>query len=108
MKPPTPVQPPVAELKPAVTVSIEDIAIKSYITVEQMAELSRLLGSNLESTDDLISRCKHISIVNVEGEPIHFESGLLSRLKSRCPTSVEFGPWLRERIIQWAHGYCGW
>lgn len=75
---------------------------------EQMTELSRLLGVNLTSIDDVVSRCRHISVINIEGEDIHFEPGLIHRLKSRCPSNVDFGSWLRARVKDWAHAYVGW
>lgn len=95
----------VAEV-PAATYQKGDLMY--MLTQEQMWELSRLLGINLKNGDDLVQQCRRVSTINIEGTPITLEPGLLTRLKSRCPSNVAFDDWLRSRVKEWAHAYVGW
>lgn len=89
-------------------VTMTDPIVIMGLSQEQVIELSFLVGKNISSPEDLLSQCRKLTNMSIEGEAVHFEPGLITRLRSRCPTNVDFGKWLSQRVVEWAHGYCGW
>lgn len=76
----------------------------------QLSELSQLLGRNIADADDLLLAARNmttLSIDGLEGGDITLDSYLLNRLRSRCPTNVDFGGFVRDRVKELLAGYCG-
>ena len=75
-----------------------------------VAELSQLLGRNIADVDDLLLAARNVSTLSVdgiEGGDITLDSYLLNRLKSRCPTNVDFGGFVRDRVKELLAGFAG-
>lgn len=88
-------QTPPKPLRPPFVLGPEDIAI-----------LSGYLGVNLVSPDQLTRRVRDLVKLSVEGVQVVFKPGVLERLKTRAMGN-ELGPWLADRVREWANNYVG-
>jgi len=70
-------------------------------------QLSKILGRNILTADDLISACERLTTCNVEGTEVCIEPGLLIRLKSRAMRQP-FSEYLTKTITRLLHGEVGW
>lgn len=78
------------------------------LTHEDMLDIGRMLHRNISDKDSLLAAISALNSVNVEGQTVRLEPGLLTRLKSRCLDKGRFGPWLAETIVKQLHDYAGW
>lgn len=92
--------------QPATAVA-EDAPVITLVAHE-VDQLSRYLGVNVRNEQDLINAVKSVTTMRIVGAEVTFEPRLLQRLQSRCLDKGNFPRWLRERVIEWAHGYVGW
>jgi hypothetical protein len=76
------------------------------LSLEQVADLSAYLGLNLSTAEQLVQRVHELTLVSVEGVQVTFKPAVLQRLKTRALKN-DFGPWLRDRIREWANSYVG-
>lgn len=97
-----------SKLESGPAVAIERVEPCVILSQLDLVELSGYLGRNIDSKAELLYACSRVATVNVQGEEVTLEPMLLTRLKSRCPTSVDFAPWLGKLIKDWAHAYVGW
>ncbi len=77
------------------------------LSKSDLAELSTLLGRNIQDSTDLLLAARNVTTLSVEGSDITLDSYLLNRLKSRCHPTQDFPEFLRERIKELLAGYCG-
>jgi hypothetical protein len=78
------------------------------LTIQDLTELSGLMGKRITDRETLVHAMKDLSTVSVEGVEINLEYRLLTRLKSRCLDKDNFPRWLREVVIRQLHDYAGW
>jgi len=86
-----------ARMKPAVTLTHDDLAA-----------ISVLLMKPVTTKEELLVAITVQNTVTVEGVPITLEPRLLQRLKSRCLDKPNFPRWLAETVTRQLHDYCGW
>lgn len=77
------------------------------LTLADVHRLSQLLGYNIQTPAELITKVQRMTTISVDGCEIQLGEGLLSRLKSRALS--QWGPeWLGKQVRDLLHGYCGW
>ncbi len=77
------------------------------LTFAETDTLSRLLGANLFTGQEVIDNIRRSVQLSIDGESITLEPGLRQRLQSRSE-GKEFGPALRQIVLSLLHGYVGW
>jgi hypothetical protein len=88
-------QTPHKPIRPPLTLTADDVIV-----------LNALLGINLASSEQLVRRVHDLAAVAVEGIEIRLKPGVLQRLKTRA-LHAPFGPWLADRVREWANNYVG-
>jgi hypothetical protein len=77
------------------------------LSKSHLAQLSVLLGRNIATAEELVAAAKNVTTLSVDGTDITLDSYLLNRLKSRCPSNVDFGGFLRDRVKELLASYAG-
>lgn len=86
----------------------EDAKSIMALTVEDIHRLSRALGYNILTPQDLHARVERLTTVSVDGLAITLEPGLLTRLKYSSGGKEPFGEFLERVIKRQLHNFVGW
>jgi len=78
-----------------------------FVGNSDIHELSRILGVNVTSVDDLLRSTRRLTQIKVGGVELTLEPGLIERLYSRSG-GQDFTTFLNETIKSLLAGFCGW
>lgn len=78
------------------------------LTVEDIHRLSKALGYNITTRQDLHTHVERLTTISVDGLAITLEPGLLTRLKYSCAGRQPFGEFLTAMIKRQLHNVVGW
>ena len=77
------------------------------MTTEEVNELSRIIGYNFRTPQDLIEKVRFLTTISVDGVEIRLDPGLLTRLKSRAVRQT-LGQYIQTEVKRLLHGAVGW
>jgi hypothetical protein len=89
---------------------VEEVTVSTpamVLSPDDLRTLSSSLSVNIRTKADLMQAVKRASTVNVQGQSITIEAGLLQRIKSRCLHN-DFPRFLEATIKQQLHTFVGW
>lgn len=78
-----------------------------FLDDDQLKDLSRSLGLNINSPEQLVSRVKSMSSFDLDGMEISLEPALLQRLKSRCVGRQDFKEFVSAEITRQLRAFVG-
>ena len=102
--PPAPVTPLMEHLRIISETPIPQPVIELY--EDDVRELSKALGLNINSSEMLVSRVKAMTALDIDGLEIVLEPALLQRLKSRA-VRQGFQPFLAAEITRQLRAFVG-
>lgn len=77
------------------------------LSPDDVIDISKSLGKNIQSAEDLKERCAQVTTLRVDGVEVTLEPRLLMRLKSRC-IHRDFKDFLKEVVVKQLHDYAGY
>ncbi len=78
-----------------------------YLHPKDVHHLSRLLGQNILTVDELFKHCQRLTTIRVGGVDLTLEPGLIERLYSRA-AGRNFTEFLNETVKSLLCGYTGY
>lgn len=77
-----------------------------YIYADDVQKLTKIMGVNFFTSDELVNRVKTLTTISVSGAEITLSPALLNRLKSRA-LRKPIDDYLREEVIRLLSGAVG-
>ncbi len=104
-----PIKPPVAAISEPPEPPLSDEALDPVLVLTQsdLNILSKYLGRNILTRDDLLNSVRPLASMSIDGTEVILEPRLLFRLRTRCPKG-EFGPWLKDTIVNMLRAWVGY
>ena len=93
-------------IKPKPTSEYVDTHVGMELSVDDVHQLNSALGINLQSREQLVSRVKSMTSLNLDGLEVTLEPSLLQRLKSRC-VRQDFREFVSNEITRQLRAYVG-
>ncbi len=93
--------------KPKPTAEIPLPAGALYLHAKDVHHLSKILGQNILSVDELFKHCQRLTTIRVGGVDLTLEPGLIERLYSRA-AGRNFTEFLNETVKSLLCGFTGY